>query len=115
MSVDKKLNYGAIKYGQTVPTIKSLSPKVAEIVKRTNFIKGGEVEDQKPTNVLPLTPKPDAPFNQQTNPSGWMKISSREDYYELLSPIFSEGQLKDLTIDELKELLDYYIDIRRNV
>ena len=35
-----------------------------------------------------------------------MVASSRDEYLELLSPVYSEEQLKDLEIDDLKDLLD---------
>ncbi len=39
-----------------------------------------------------------------------MVASSRDEYLELLSPVYSEKQLQDLDIDDLKDLLDEVID-----
>ena len=43
-------------------------------------------------------------------PAKKMVASSRDEYLELLSPVYSEEQLKDLDIDRLKDLLDEVID-----
>lgn len=39
-----------------------------------------------------------------------MAATSRGEYEELLSPIYSKEQLKELDIDQLKDLLDEVID-----
>lgn len=38
------------------------------------------------------------------------EMAAREEIYEMLSPVYSESQLKDLSDDELKDLLDEVID-----
>tara|TARA_R110000822_G_scaffold58446_1_gene146224 strand:+ start:365 stop:694 length:330 start_codon:yes stop_codon:yes gene_type:complete len=43
-------------------------------------------------------------------PAKKMVASSRDEYLELLSPVYSEKQLQDLDIDDLKDLLDEVID-----
>ena len=39
-----------------------------------------------------------------------MAAASRSEYEELLSPVFSREQLKELDLDQLKDLLDEVID-----
>ena len=39
-----------------------------------------------------------------------MAAASRSEYEELLSPVYSKEQLKDLDVDDLKDLLDEVID-----
>jgi len=39
-----------------------------------------------------------------------MAAATRDEYLELLSPVYSKEQLKDLDADDLKDLLDEVID-----
>ena len=39
-----------------------------------------------------------------------LAATSRQEYEELLSPVYSKEQLKDLDVDDLKDLLDEVID-----
>ena len=41
---------------------------------------------------------------------GQLASTYREEYEELLSPVYSKEQLKDLDLDQLKDLLDEVID-----
>jgi hypothetical protein len=47
---------------------------------------------------------PDAPLND------WYKTASRDDYLDLLNRVYGEKFLKDLTVEELKDILEYTID-----
>jgi hypothetical protein len=44
-----------------------------------------------------------------------MAAASRSEYEELLSPVFSREQLKELDLDQLKDLLDEVIDRKYNI
>jgi hypothetical protein len=39
-----------------------------------------------------------------------MEVASKEDYFELLRPVFPKEAIQDLSEDELKALLDHVID-----
>ena len=60
--------------------------------------------NNKPSNVIPFPMPPDAPLND------WYKTASRDDYLDLLNRVYGEKFLKDLTIEELKDILEYTID-----
>lgn len=92
-NIEKAISYPARK-------AKDLPPKLKTILK---FSKGGPVEDEdKPTNVIPLPIKPGTEQD-------WMKTASKDDYLELLNKVFDANAIKDLSEDELKELLEYTI------
>jgi hypothetical protein len=97
MPVEKKIKYPLRK-------AKTLSPKLAEIVR---LAQGGTVEEGKPktkppSNVIPFPVKPGTEAD-------WMKTAVKEDYLELLNKLHDSKKLNDLSEEELKELLDYYI------
>lgn len=87
---------------------KKLSPNVLKIVETRKTFKQGSPVEEKPTNIIPFTPKPDAPLSP-SNPDGWTKTAKKEDYYELLFRIYG-NKIFELSEEELKELLQYTID-----
>ena len=98
-----------------------LSPKTQSVVRdyanTSTYSRGGKVEKLKPGRgqVIPFPVKPGTEQD-------WMKslkkavmldeqeVVKREDYLELLHKVFGENALKDLTEDELKDLLLYTIE-----
>jgi len=118
MTIDKPLYYNDFFYGK--PRRKLVSPKVAKVItKRLELSEGGSTNEkpkpQKPSNVIPLIPRPDSPYSP-TNPDGWTKkdfvADAKQDiefYREQLFKIYGGGVMK-LKKSELKELLQFHLD-----
>ena len=125
MTIDKTLYEVPDRFrGPVAKKFLDLSPKTQSVVRdyanTSTYSRGGKVEKLKPGRgqVIPFPVKPGTEQD-------WMKsikksikvldpgedeVVKREDYLELLHKVFGENALKDLTEDELKDLLLYTIE-----
>ena len=122
MTIDKTLYEVPDRFkGPVAKKFLDLSPKTQRVVRdyanTSTYSRGGKVEKLKPGRgqVIPFPVKPGTEQD-------WMKslkkavmldeqeVVKREDYLELLNKVFGENALKDLTEDELKDLLQYTIE-----
>ena len=122
MTIDKTLYEVPDRFkGPVAKKFLDLSPKTQRVVRdyanTSTYSRGGKVVELKPGRgqVIPFPVKPGTEQD-------WMKslkkavmldeqeVVKREDYLELLNKVFGENALKDLTEDELKDLLLYTIE-----
>tara|TARA_R110002126_G_scaffold84770_4_gene205809 strand:- start:629 stop:1012 length:384 start_codon:yes stop_codon:yes gene_type:complete len=122
MTIDKTLYEVPDRFkGPVAKKFLDLSPKTQRVVRdyanTSTYSRGGKVEKLTPGRgqVIPFPVKPGTEQD-------WMKslkkavmldeqeVVKREDYLELLNKVFGENALKDLTEDELKDLLQYTIE-----